>query len=131
MNNTNLIGRITKDSELKMYGEKAFVSFNLAVDNYNSKNGEKGADFIPVKVWGNLAENLYKHCKKGSKIAVVGRLQSGSYDKDGQKIFTLDVVASSIEYLGARTTVNNDVEENTKTNDMSFENDFDDSDMPF
>ena len=130
MNNTNLIGRITKDLDLKYHGEKAFVSFTLAVDNYSTKNGERNADFIPIKVWGNLAENLCKYCTKGSKIAVVGRLQSGSYDKDGQKIFTLDVVASSIEYLG-KSTVKNDVEENTKTNDISFENDFDHSDMPF
>ena len=130
MNNTNLIGRITKDLDLKYHGEKAFVSFTLAVDNYSTKNGERNADFIPVKAWGKQAENLCKYCTKGSKIAVSGRLQSGSYDKDGQKIFTLDVIATGIEFLSQKAVSDNNVNAQDYT-DTSFENGIDDSDMPF
>ena len=71
MNKITLIGRITKDLELKHIGEKntANVKFNLAVDNY--ENGQKGADFIPVTVWGKQAENLCKYCGKGSQQSPV------------------------------------------------------------
>ena len=96
MNKVTLIGRITKDLELKHIGEKnrANVKFNLAVDNY--ENGQKGADFIPVVVWGNQAENLCKYCGKGSQIAVSGRITQRSYDaKDGTKRYVIEVVADN------------------------------------
>lgn len=96
MNKVVLIGRLTKDPELRYTPGNgvAVSSLTLAVDNYNSKTGEKGADFIPVVVWGKSAENVAQYCAKGSQIAVSGRIANRSYDaKDGTKRYITEVVA--------------------------------------
>lgn len=96
MNKVVLIGRLTKDPELRYAPGNgvAVSSLTLAVDNYNSKTGEKGADFIPVVVWGKSAENVAQYCVKGSQIAVSGRIANRSYDaKDGTKRYITEVVA--------------------------------------
>lgn len=96
MNKVVLIGRLTKDPELRYTPGNgvAVSSLTLAVDNYNSKTGEKGADFIPVVVWGKSAENVAQYCVKGSQIAVSGRIANRSYDaKDGTKRYITEVVA--------------------------------------
>lgn len=100
MNKVILIGRITKDVELKYTpgSGKAVTNITLACDKF--VNGEKQADFIPVVVWDKNAENLANFQGKGSKIAVYGRLQTRSYDdKNGEKRFVTEIVASEIEFL--------------------------------
>ena len=137
MNKVTLIGRITKDLELKRIGEKntANVKFNLAVDNY--ENGQKGADFIPVTVWGKQAENLCKYCGKGSQIAVNGALKIRSYDKDGVKKYVTEVLADGFNGIEFLSTGNNAGGSNSGTNNNQggFDEDFgapiDDGDMPF
>ena len=137
MNKVTLIGRITKDLELKYIGEKntANVKFNLAVDNY--ENGQKGADFIPVTVWGKQAENLCKYCGKGSQIAVNGALKIRSYDKDGVKKYVTEVLADGFNGIEFLSTGNNAGGSNSGTNNNQggFDEDFgapiDDGDMPF
>ena len=137
MNKVTLIGRITKDLELKHIGEKntANVKFNLAVDNY--ENGQKGADFIPVTVWGKQAENLCKYCGKGSQIAVNGALKIRSYDKDGVKKYATEVLADGFNGIEFLSTGNNAGGSNSGTNNNQggFDEDFgapiDDGDMPF
>ena len=137
MNKNTLIGRITKDLELKHIGEKntANVKFNLAVDNY--ENGQKGADFIPVTVWGKQAENLCKYCGKGSQIAVNGALKIRSYDKDGVKKYVTEVLADGFNGIEFLSTGNNAGGSNSGTNNNQggFDEDFgapiDDGDMPF
>lgn len=137
MNKVALIGRITKDLELKHIGEKntANVKFNLAVDNY--ENGQKGADFIPVTVWGKQAENLCKYCGKGSQIAVNGALKIRSYDKDGVKKYVTEVLADGFNGIEFLSTGNNAGGSNSGTNNNQggFDEDFgapiDDGDMPF
>ena len=137
MNKVTLIGRITKDLELKHIGEKntANVKFNLAVDNY--ENGQKGADFIPVTVWGKQAENLCKYCGKGSQIAVNGALKIRSYDKDGVKKYVTEVLADGFNGIEFLSTGNNAGGGNSGTNNNQggFDEDFgapiDDGDMPF
>ena len=137
MNKVTLIGRITKDLELKHIGEKntANVKFNLAVDNY--ENGQKGADFIPVTVWGKQAENLCKYCAKGSQIAVNGALKIRSYDKDGVKKYVTEVLADGFNGIEFLSTGNNAGGSNSGTNNNQggFDEDFgapiDDGDMPF
>lgn len=137
MNKVTLIGRITKDLELKHIGEKntANVKFNLAVDNY--ENGQKGADFIPVTVWGKQAENLCKYCGKGSQIAVNGALKIRSYDKDGVKKYVTEVLADGFNGIEFLSTGNNAGGSNSGTNNNQggFDEDFgapiDDGDMPF
>ena len=94
MNKTILIGRLTKDPELKG-NDKVYTRFNLAVDRV----GSEGADFIPIVVFGKQAENAVKYLVKGRKVAVEGRINTGSYEKDGKKVYTTDVIAERVEFL--------------------------------
>lgn len=95
LNSVNLIGRLTKDVELKQTSNgKAFARFTLAV---NRLNGD--ADFIPIKVWNKTAENCAEYIGKGSLVAINGRIETGSYEKDGQTVYTTDVVAFNVHFL--------------------------------
>ena len=100
MNNVVLIGRLTKDPELRYIPESqnAVATFTLAVDRPFSK--EKVADFIRITVFGKQAENCEKFLAKGRLAGVQGRIQTGSYkDKDGKTVYTTDVVADRVEFL--------------------------------
>ncbi|MFJ7916111.1 MULTISPECIES: single-stranded DNA-binding protein [unclassified Lysinibacillus] len=102
MNQTQLIGRLTKDPELK-YSPSGVpvVRFTLAV-NREMKRDE--ADFINCIAFNKVAESLANYQKKGSRIGVVGRIQTGSYEnQQGQRVFTTDVIANSIEFLDTRS----------------------------
>ena len=100
MNRVELIGRLTKDIELRTAGTTSVAKFNLAVDkNRKVKDGEATADFIPITIFGKAAENAAKYIGKGRLVAVAGRIQSGSYDKDGKRIYTLDVIGDEIQFL--------------------------------
>ena len=131
MNVTMLIGRLVKDAELKYTAGSgiAVSKITLAVDNYNSKTGEKGADFIPVVLYNKNAENVAQYTQKGSQIAIEGRIKTGSYDaKDGTKRYTTEVIASKVQFLSkANGTSQND---NTGFND-EFGTVEDCGDMPF
>ena len=83
MNKVFLIGRLTRDPELRYTGSNiATTRFTLAVNRpFQSQNGEQGTDFINVVVWRKQAENVKKYCTKGSLVAVEGRIQTGSYEK--------------------------------------------------
>lgn len=73
----------------------------MAVENYNSKTGEKWADFIPAVIWGKQAENTAQFMSKGSMVAISGRISTGSYDaKDGTKRYVTEVIASTVKFLG-------------------------------
>lgn len=102
MNKVTLLGRLTKDPELRYTSSGiATASFTIAV-NRNYKNAEGGydADFIPVIVWRGLAEMLCKHLKKGARVAVSGRIQTRSYDgNDGQKRYVTEVVADDASII--------------------------------
>lgn len=95
MNQVLLIGRITKDIDLKYTGTQntAKATFSIAINEKDRTN------FPRIIVWGKQAENVEKYCGKGSLVAVEGKLQTGSYEKDGQTIYTTDVIANHIEYL--------------------------------
>lgn len=95
MNKSILIGRLTKDPELQGK-ETKYTKFTIAVDRIGK---DKEADFIPVTVFGKQAENAVKYLAKGRKVAIDGHIQSGSYEKDGKKIYTLEVIADRVEYL--------------------------------
>ena len=101
MNKVCLIGRITKDPELRYTSSNIpSVRFTLAVNRtFSNQNGEREADFINVVVWRNQAENVKKYVTKGNLVAVEGRIQTGSYEKDGQRIYTTDVVADNVQFL--------------------------------
>ena len=98
MNKVILIGRLTKDPELKYTpgNGTAVTTLTLAVDNYNSKSGERTADFIPVVIWGKQAENTAQYMSKGSQIAISGRISVRTYDaKDGTKRYVTEVIADT------------------------------------
>ena len=103
MNNVILIGRLTKDPEMKRMdneNQTAVTTFTLAVDRPMSK--EKIADFIRIVVYGKQAENCDRFLKKGSQAAAQGRIQTGSYkNKEGITVYTTDVVAERVEFLGS------------------------------
>lgn len=110
MNNVNLIGRLTKDPELK-FGQsgKAYSRFSLAVARPHSK-GE--ADFINCVAFGKTAEAIGEYLKKGGKVGISGRLQMNKYEVNGEKRTTYDVVIETIEFLENK---NKDVEITEKT----------------
>lgn len=103
MNSVILIGRLTRDPELRYTqgSNLAVTTFTLAVDR-QKKEGENGnADFIRIVVYGKQAENCNKYLVKGRQAAVNGRIQTGSYtNKSGDRVYTTDVIASRIEFLG-------------------------------
>lgn len=102
MNKVVLIGNLTRDPELQTTNSGVSVCrFSLAVTRRFANNeGERDADFINIVVWRNQAENCHKYLKKGSKCAVVGRIQTSSYDApDGSKRYTTDVVADEVEFI--------------------------------
>jgi single-strand DNA-binding protein len=101
MNKVVLMGRLTKDPELRYTASGIAVArFTLAVDRgFKNQQGEKQADFIPITVWRGAAESCAKHLSKGRLVAVVGRIQTGHYEKDGQRVYTTDVVADEVKFL--------------------------------
>ena len=108
MNKVILLGRLTKDPETRYsQGENttAVSRYTLAVDRRFKKDGESSADFIGCIAFGKAAEFAEKYLKKGTKIAVVGRIQTGSYtNKDGQKVYTTDVVVEEHEFAESKSS---------------------------
>lgn len=104
MNNVILIGRLCRDPELSYTTTgTAICKFTLAVDRPTRAGEDKTADFIRITVFNAQAENSNRYLKKGSKCAVNGRIQTGSYkDRDGKTVSTFDVVANSVEFLDSR-----------------------------
>ena len=107
MNKAILIGRLTKDPELRTTPTGRNVcQFSVAVSrNFTNANGEREADFINCVVWDKQAENLVKYQKKGNQIAVEGRIQTRNYDdKDGKKVYVTEIHASNISFLDSKGT---------------------------
>lgn len=105
MNTVNLIGRLTKDPELKFTPSGvAICKFTLAVNrDFTNQNGEREADFINCTTFKKTAENLANYQKKGGQIGIVGRIQTGSYEgQDGKRVFTTDVIVDRVEFLGSK-----------------------------
>lgn len=103
MNLVLISGRLTKDPEVRYTTgtQMAVAVFTLAIDRGKDKNGDdRGADFIPIKVFGKQAENCERYLAKGCRVAVQGKIQTGSYeDKNGHKVFTTDVIAQRVEFI--------------------------------
>ena len=102
MNSVVLIGRLTRDPELKYTNgsQMAIAKFSLAIDRPARQGEERKADFPRITVFGKQAENCEKYLAKGRMVCVQGRIQTGSYqDKDGKTVYTTDVVADRVEFL--------------------------------
>lgn len=105
MNKVILLGRLTKDPEVRYAGDTAIARFNIAVDRRYKKEGGQTADFPNCVAFGKTAEFVNKYFKKGMKIALEGRLQTGHYtDKDGKEIYTTDVIAEAVEFAESKQT---------------------------
>ncbi|AGF56431.1 single-strand DNA-binding protein [Clostridium saccharoperbutylacetonicum] len=144
MNKVVLIGRLTKDPELRYTpgNGAAVTTITLAVDKYNTKTGQKEADFVPVVIWGKQAESTAQYMTKGSQMAISGRIQTRTYDaNDGSKRYVTEVVATETQFLSKgnqSSNASNSNEYSMPANDPfsggNFEEDItpvDDGDMPF
>lgn len=133
-----------RDPELKYtQSNLAYCKFTLAVNRKYSKNGEKQVDFINCVAWRKTAENLAGYMSKGSKIAVEGAIQTVSYEKNGQRIYTTEVMAESIEFLDSVKkqqehqdeyyNANNDYNQDDDTSPYDFDNsqNIEPHDLPF
>lgn len=139
MNKVVLIGRLTKDPELRFTPGtgNAVASFTLAVDRYNSKS-QKEADFIPIVVWNKTAESTANYLNKGSQVAISGRIQTRSYDaNDGTKRYVTEVVADAfggIQFLDRKSNQNNSQQQEEYHDPNQVDGQLepvDDGDMPF
>ena len=109
MNKAILIGRLTRDPELRTTPTGRNVcQFSIAVNrNFTNAKGEREADFINCVVWDKQAENLAKYQHKGNQIAVEGRIQTRNYDdKDGKRVYVTEILATNISFLDAKGTSN-------------------------
>ena len=135
------MGRLTRDAELRYASntEMAILRFNVAVDRRLSKekrmeaenNNQPTADFINCIAFGKTAEIIGQYFGKGNKIAITGHIQTGSYEKDGQRIYTTDVVVDSFDFVESNKDNNtNQGYSNPADLGMSAQESFDD-DLPF
>ena len=102
MNSTLIIGRLTKDPQISYISDTqtAVARFSVAISRGKDKDGnDKGADFPSVVVFGRQAENCERYLSKGKLVGIEGRLQTGSYEKDGRTVYTTEVIANRVEFL--------------------------------
>ena len=103
MNSVVLIGRLVRDADIRYTQADepmTIARFTLAVDRRYKRDGEQSADFISCIAFGKTADIIEKYVRKGMKIAIDGRIQTGSYtNKEGQKIYTTDIVVNNMEFL--------------------------------
>lgn len=141
MNSVSLMGRLTRDPEVRYTAntQMANARFVVAVNRKLSKekrqeaenNGYPTADFISCMAWGKTAENVGNYFRKGNRIAITGHIQTGSYEKDGQRIYTTDVVVDSFDFVESNKDNNtNQGYSNPADLGMSGQESFD-SDLPF
>ena len=105
MNKVMLIGRLVADPEIRYtQSGKVVASYRLAVDRPFKQDGQQEADFINCVAWGKTGEFAGNYLRKGTKIAVEGRIQTGSYEKDGVKHYTTDIVVDRHEFCESRSS---------------------------
>ena len=144
INRVVLVGRITKDIELRFSPNgTAVAKFTLAVNRtFTNAQGEKQVDFINIVAFKKTAENTANFCRKGSLIAIDGRIQTGSYEgQDGKRVYTTEVVADSVQFLDSKSDgqqqsapQQNNYQQQSQQNNEAFTQgkvDVQDDDLPF
>lgn len=141
MNNVVLIGRLTRDPDLKYLQNTGtpLCKFTLAVDRGLSKEkkqeveskGYPTADFINITVWGKQGENAANYLAKGRLVAIQGRIQTSTYEKDGQRRTATEVVANQVQFLEWGNQPNQNSEPNYNDLDLDGFTPVDDSEIPF
>lgn len=107
MNKAMLVGRLTRDPELRHTTTgRAVCQITVAINRpFSSQNGQREADFINVVVWDKSAENVAKYVRKGSQVSVEGRIQTRSYDNtEGKKVYVTEVIAQSVQFLDSKSS---------------------------
>jgi single-strand DNA-binding protein len=147
INNVVLVGRLTKDPDLRYTQQgKAVATYTLAVNrNFTNQSGNKEADFINCVIWGKRAEALANYCKKGALVGTTGRIQTRNYDnQQGQRIYVTEIIAENFQMLESRSvseardgnSKNADNYQNQNHEDLPMpeefnEEDIRDSDIPY
>ena len=134
MNKVILVGNLTRDPELtETANGTAVCRFSIAVQrDYANAEGNREADFFNITVWRGKAESCGKYLKKGNKVAVVGSLQTRSYeDKDGIKRNVTDIVASEVEFLTPKSAQDSEDAPITETRKRPQLEAIDDNQLPF
>lgn len=132
MNKCILVGNLTKDPELTTTSNGVAVCrFSIAVSRrYANADGERETDFLNIVVWRNLGENCHKFLKKGSKVGIVGNIQSRSYDAaDGSKRYVTEIVAEEVEFLSTRQS--DDQPKSSSGDEVAKLQPIDDDGLPF
>ena len=114
MNRAVLVGRLTKDPELRKAGSgNSVVNFTIAINRtFTNANGEREADFINCVVWGRNADNMATYVGKGALIGVEGRIQTRSYESEGRRVYVTEVVADSVQFLESKGTNQSNIQTN-------------------
>ncbi|CAM2952051.1 single-stranded DNA-binding protein [Hathewaya histolytica] len=132
MNKVTLVGRLCADPELKFTpgAGTAVTTFTLAVNRRFKKEGQPEADFIPVVVWGRMAEVTANYMSKGRMIGISGRIETRSYEaKDGTRRYVTEVIAEEVQFIGSKKDG-----QATEQQQNTWENSYtevDDDDIPF
>ena len=124
MNKAFLIGRLTKNPELRYSSNNApIVNFTIAIDRqYTNSEGQRDTDFISIVAFQKQAENISKYVSKGSLVAVDGRIQTRNYeDKDGKRVYVTEVVADRVQFLDNKNS-NNNSEKSEDVSPADFQN---------
>ena len=103
MNKVVMVGRLAQDPKLfSTTNGNSVCSFSIAVDRRRKAEGQPTADFFNCTAWGKIGENINQYLKKGRQIALEGRLENHSYEKDGHKITATDVIVESFDFIGKK-----------------------------
>ena len=130
MNRVELVGRLTRDPEMRMsQSGMGVVRFSVAVNRTRKVEGQPDADFINCVAFGKTAEFMEKYIKKGYLVSVEGRIQTGSYEnQQGQKVYTTDVICDSVQNYQPRNSAPSTFD-GGRSNDVSHEDSFSSSDF--
>lgn len=142
MNKVILVGRLTKDVEIRTSGENVFSRFSVAANRpFKNKDGEYDADFPNCVAFGKTAEFIEKYFRKGDMIGLTGRIQTGSYtNKDGVTVYTTEVAVETAEFVSSKkdsgdesasSASKSSSKKTSKKEESAFEENDDDDDFPF
>jgi single-strand DNA-binding protein len=135
MNKVLMMGRLTRDPEVRYSNEGNAVSkFSLAVDRRYKREGQPDADFFNCVTFGKTAEFTEKYLKKGTKVVLEGELQNNNYtNKDGQKVYGMQIVVNSLEFAESKSSSNSDRESTQQVDSNDFMNvpDVAEEELPF
>lgn len=134
MNKIVLLGRLTRDIELRQAGKTSVANFSLAVNRTFKRDGEPDADFFNCVAFGKRAETLAQYVHKGNQLAIEGHVQMGQYtNKDGVNVKTFDVMVDGLDFIGGKSenVEHEKVETPTETPTENLDLDLEIDDLPF